>query len=274
MLTVREINDPAELTSLGSVWSELLARTPGASFFHSLDWLLVYWKHFGARKRLRVLVVYEDAQTVGILPLVLGPARRNEPVRALTYPLDDWGNYYSPIGPAPAAILAAGLDHVRGTPRDWHFLELGWVDARSDQGRTGAALAAAGYPTLCEPRDSCAIIDLTAFGSWEAYLAARSKNRRKDLRRREKRLAECGEVTYLRHRTTPADGPNADPRLDLVERHVHRAWQVCGGVLAVRAHVDQLKRLLLEQCHKVCGADPGLHMLGRGLRLPRRIHLP
>jgi CelD/BcsL family acetyltransferase involved in cellulose biosynthesis len=146
----------------------------------------------------------------------------------LTYPLDGWGNYYGPISSDPAATLAAGLDHVRRTPRDWHFLELGWVDALADRGRTGAALAAAGYPPLCETRDSCAIIDLASFGSWERYLAARSKSRRKDLRKKEKRLAERGQVTYVRHRTTPADGPDADPRLDLYDACVQiarKSWQ-------------------------------------------------
>ena len=76
MSAVDEIDDPAELTELVPMWDELLARTPGASFLHSLDWLEVYWKHFGAGKRLRALVVREGHGVSGILPLVVRVSRR------------------------------------------------------------------------------------------------------------------------------------------------------------------------------------------------------
>ena len=214
MTTVREINDPAELAALGQLWSELLARTPGASFFQSLEWLLVYWKHFGARKRLRVLVVYEDSRAVGILPLVLRPARRTEPLCVLTYPLDDWGHYYGPIGSVPALTLAAGLDHVRRTPRDWHFLELGWVDAMADGGRVKLALDNAGFPAVCEIQDITAMVSLGTYDSWDAYCAQRSGNWRNNLRRNEKKIATQGNVRYVRYRSTSAQ---SDPRWDLYD---------------------------------------------------------
>jgi CelD/BcsL family acetyltransferase involved in cellulose biosynthesis len=52
---VREINDLDGLAEYRSAWSDLLDQTPGASFFQSLDWLEVYWRHFGAGQKLRVL---------------------------------------------------------------------------------------------------------------------------------------------------------------------------------------------------------------------------
>ena len=82
MSTIREINDPAELESLRPVWNELLARTPWPNFCQSLDWLLVFLKHYGKGKRLRVLVVEEHARPLGILPLVVWAAHPFEPFQA------------------------------------------------------------------------------------------------------------------------------------------------------------------------------------------------
>ncbi|MEX2285623.1 MAG: GNAT family N-acetyltransferase [Planctomycetaceae bacterium] len=219
MTTVHEINDPHELAALRPIWDELFARTPGTSFFHSLTWLQVYWKHFGARQRLRVLVVYEDEQAIGIVPLVVRTSRRSEPVKVLTYPLDenDWANYYRPIGPDPLTTLTAALNHVRRTPRDWHILELSWIDELTDEGRTKMALDKCGLSATCEAHYPRAIIDLRAHGSWKAFCASRSGKWRNDLDRQEKKLARRGAVSYVRYRPSVEAGGQTDPRWDLYE---------------------------------------------------------
>src|SRR5258708_5312422 len=120
MSSVREINDLETLASCRLQWNALLPSTPGASFFHSLDWLETYWRHYGADQQLRVLVVYSADRCVGFLPLVIRVGRTLlGAARVLTYPLDDWGSFYGPIGPYPTATLLAGLGHVRRTRRDW-----------------------------------------------------------------------------------------------------------------------------------------------------------
>jgi len=228
MTTVREISDPAELECLGPVWNDLLESTPGASFFHSLAWLQVYWKHFGARKRLRVLVVEEGQAIIGILPLVVRRARRSEPFRALTHPLDGWGSFYGPIGPDPLTTLVAGLNYVRRAPRDWDIIELEFVDALVDNQHTQKALARAGLEASCETQDTSAIVELAPHGSWDGYLTTRKKSWRKDLRKKESRLAERGAVSYVRHRTNPTEGSHEEPRWDLYDACVNiskASWQ-------------------------------------------------
>jgi CelD/BcsL family acetyltransferase involved in cellulose biosynthesis len=71
MIYVQEINDIRQLAGIRLLWNALLPQTPGASFFHSLDWLEIYWRHFGAGQRLRVLVVSVDGRPLGILPLAV-----------------------------------------------------------------------------------------------------------------------------------------------------------------------------------------------------------
>lgn len=224
---ILEINDVESLEGLRLLWTRLLAETRGASFFHTLDWLLVYWRHYGAKQRLRVLVVYAGGEAIGILPLVvkqrgLGPAG----VRVLTYPVDDWGTFYGPIGPNPTATLHLGLAHIQRGPRDWDVIELRWIDNRVDHGRTSAALQLVTQQCETSAADQVALIEFQ--GDWQGYLAGLGHKARVNLRRNERRLAAQGEVRVVRHRPAPAAQGDGDPRWDLYdicERLAQRSWQ-------------------------------------------------
>jgi CelD/BcsL family acetyltransferase involved in cellulose biosynthesis len=252
MTTVREINDPAELAPLIPVWNQLLLQTPGATFFQSAEWLLVYWKHFGERQQLRLLVVSEGDRITGILPLVVRASRRRiAGVRVLTYPLDDWGSYFGPIGPDTQHTLHCGLEHIRRTPRDWQVIELPWVDTLGvDGGATELAFAGVGLQSVAEPWHTSALIDLSGFDSWEAYWASRESRWRNNVRRSEKKLAAKGKITYVRYR--PAAGADTDPRWDLFEvcqSIAEASWQAESTTGTTLTHEGV--RAFLRECHAV-----------------------
>ncbi len=147
MPQVEEINQLDDLLRLRLIWNALLHKTPGATFFQSLDWLQVYWRHFAARQRLRVLLVISAGEPIGLLPLVVKrEATRIGRLRTLTWPLDGWGTFYGPIGPNPAATLMAGMKHIRQTRRDWDLIDLRWLHPDHDRGRAANALRMAAFP--------------------------------------------------------------------------------------------------------------------------------
>jgi len=147
MTDVQEINEIGQLGDYRSAWQSLLAQTEGASFFRSLQWLEIYWRHFGAGQKLRTLVVSSQGRPIGILPLVVRSERTKiGRVRVLTYPLHDWGSFYGPIGADAEAILTAGLEHIRHSRRDWDIVEPRWVDDSSaEAGQTERAMRSAGF---------------------------------------------------------------------------------------------------------------------------------
>ena len=127
MLQVNEINCLEGLAEYRGAWAKLLAETERPTFFQSLEWLEVYGQHCGAEQRLRVMVVAEKGQPIGILPLVVRTEpTRVGPIRYPTYPLDYWGSYFGPLGPQPELTLQAGLSQVQNSERDWDVLELRW----------------------------------------------------------------------------------------------------------------------------------------------------
>ena len=146
MPSVEEINDIRDLAGYRLLWNSLLPQTGNATFFHSLDWLGVYWKHYGGNQKLRTLIVSAADRPIGIVPLVIRREQtRVGPVRTLTFPLHNWGTFYGPLGPNPTATLLAGLNHVRQTRRDWDLFDLRWVDKVGyDFGRTQRVMEFAG----------------------------------------------------------------------------------------------------------------------------------
>jgi CelD/BcsL family acetyltransferase involved in cellulose biosynthesis len=248
---VVEINDLPTLLAHRLAWEALLLQTRRASFFQTLDWLECYWRHFGAGQKLRVLVVYSDDKPIGILPLCVRVERyKIGPLRVLTYPLHDWGSYYGPVGPNPAATLLAGLRHVRQTERDWDLIDLRWIDKDGwEHGRTVRAMRQVGFAALQSPWKHPACIDLS--GTWETYCAIRGGHWRSNLRRNERLLAQEGKVEYLRYRPGGAMRGDDDPRWDLYdacEAVAARSWQGASTDGTTLSHVSA--RPFLRAAHQ------------------------
>jgi CelD/BcsL family acetyltransferase involved in cellulose biosynthesis len=248
MLRVREINDVEELAGYRPDWDALLRRTEGATFFQSLAWLEVFWRHFGREQTLRVLVVSDAGTTVGILPLVVSSeATRLGPFRVLTYPLHDWGTFYGPIGPQPAATLLAGLKHVAETTRDWELLDLRWVDRDgADRRETEEVMRAAGFPPSEQGWARAAVIRMDC--GWDDYWQSRPRKWRENAWRDRRRIGATGRATYLRYRPEGEAAGDADPRWDLYDaclRIAAASWQGSAGNGTTLSH-DAVKEYLRD----------------------------
>jgi CelD/BcsL family acetyltransferase involved in cellulose biosynthesis len=230
MSEVVEINDLGSLAGCRLLWNSLFAATPDATYFQTLDWLENYWRHFGEGKRLRVLVVRAAGQPIGILPLCVETRRhRLATLRVLTYPLDDWGTFFGPIGPNPTATLIAAMRHIATTPHDWDQIDLPWIANEAKDGeRTARALQFVGLHAETESHGSTSMIDLADAGAWENYLRKLPRKMRQGWQRTVRRVAEWGGVEFERYRPDALRAGDGEPRWDLYEQceEVARAsWQ-------------------------------------------------
>lgn len=228
MAIVYEINSIDELAEHRLAWNYLLSETPQASFFHTIDWLLTYWEHFGEEQKLRVLVVMSCGKPIGIVPFCVRTEQyRVGPLRVLSYPLDNWGMWYGPLGPNPAACMMLAMQHIRNTPRDWDIIKLDWSGpSSSDIGRTTRAMRIAGLTAQKEICQTTSVIDLS--GTWEQFLSSKSSKQRHEIRRKLRRSKEIEGLEYIRHRPASAQVGDGDPRWDLYEmceQVASESWQ-------------------------------------------------
>jgi CelD/BcsL family acetyltransferase involved in cellulose biosynthesis len=215
VIHIAEINDIQRLNELCLLWKSLWQRTRGASFFQSFDWMEAYWRHFGRHQSLKVLVATLAGKPIGILPLVV---RQNEsafgPIRVLSYPLDDWGTVYGPIGPNSAATLVASMRYLRESRRDWDVIDLRHVDTdRLDRGRTQNAMRVTGMNCLARPALTSSIVDLQP--NWNEYWAGRSVDVRRRFHDAERRLSQFGSLEHVRFRPASAACGDVECRWDL-----------------------------------------------------------
>lgn len=228
MAEVIEINDIHELAAHRLAAHALLDETPHASFLHSIDWLEAYWRHYGANQRLRVLIVRAAGKTIGVAPFVVRtrPSKLGA-VRALTYPLDNWGCWFGPLGGNRAATLRLAFRHLDNTPRDWDVVELPGADHHGeDRGRTLSAMRGVGWRPVAVAEAPVSSIDLA--GGYDAYLASRTKRFRHELRRARRRLAEQGRLEFVRYRPAALRDGGGDPQwtvYDACEQVAANSWQ-------------------------------------------------
>ena len=254
MTDIIEVNDADALDEYAGAWADLFSHTPGASFFQTLPWLQIYWRHFGADQKLRVLVVSDAGSPVGIVPLVV----RREKYRAgyahvLTYPLDDWGSFYGPIGRHVDQCLGAALRYIWTAPRDWDMLDLRWEDPDHHLSADGSSLTQGvlrdvGSRIRTHVWKQTAVVDTQ--GSWEGYLAGRNAKFRSGIRRSIRRADDVGKVTYERFRPQAGTSDEADPRLDLYDACADLAelsWQGSSDSGTTLSHPRV--RQFLRECH-------------------------
>lgn len=167
-------------------WARLHAAQPGATPFTSAEWAAAWWPHYAADAEPWLWVVREDGRVVGLAALV---ARRRGPLRVLEAVGMEPGDYWDLLAEpgrhaAVADALSAGL---RRTKR-WDAWILRCVVPGSP---VAAALDAGGLPALVRPPIPSPALELP--GSFDAYLAGLSGNRRSNLRKHLRRL-DGGEV--------------------------------------------------------------------------------
>jgi CelD/BcsL family acetyltransferase involved in cellulose biosynthesis len=73
-MRISEIQEYTDFISLRDKWNGLLAKSDN-TIFSTWEWLSTWWKHFGTKRRLRLLFAEENEQILGIAPLMLSKYR-------------------------------------------------------------------------------------------------------------------------------------------------------------------------------------------------------
>lgn len=69
-ISVSEISRWEELGAVRDEWNELLASGLGDTPFLRHEWLENWWRHFGAGRRLAVLLARREGRLLAALPLM------------------------------------------------------------------------------------------------------------------------------------------------------------------------------------------------------------
>ncbi len=247
-LRVRIVPLPtAELEPVKADWLALEAQAPAASFYLTHDWL-DGWSRIYQPRHLSLIRIEE-----GGLPVALGLLESAPPSR--------WRFAGGPVTAERGLLCADGAEQ-----RAWGALGE-WL---RDHPRAWSSIDGAGLPeeAACLPGVRCEwkwVPRLELPGSFDAYLAARTRNVRQVLRRRLREVERAGGSLVEVH---PAD--RAAALSELVILHAQRARSKGQR----HPEVDERLARLLDAMAGSVGARPrvfALEMDGRRVAVTARL---
>jgi CelD/BcsL family acetyltransferase involved in cellulose biosynthesis len=195
-----------EFLDLEHAWDELVLASAHPLPFLSHAWLRTWWNHFGAGQEFRALVVEDGNAVLAGVPLALRRVRQlgvsvtlgeivgTGPVPTRGMGLADKVDLVVHAA-APAAALRI-MDELTGLLERIDVLDLKGIEESSPL--RSSLVDAADRPRRARTLDRSASPYLPLGQGWEAYLASRTGNFRKHLRKYWRELAKLGEVEVAR----------------------------------------------------------------------------
>ena len=176
-----------------AVWRDVLAGDPAATFFSGHAWQSAWWRHFGDRLGLLLVVAAQAGRPAGIGPFAVGRCAGGTVVRFVGTGLSDYGDLIVDERVASRrdvvfAVLDAVRDRLPGA-----VLDLEQVPDRSGTvGLLAEWAAARGYRLWRFPQDRCPYQRLPP--DVGLFDARRSQSTRRQDRRNSRALERLGPV--------------------------------------------------------------------------------
>ena len=193
----------SDLNQLRAEWLRL--GEASGNIFSTWEWNSIWWSHFGDGRRLLTFVLRDDGGVAAIVPLY---GWRERPLRILRFLGHGHGDLLGPVCPRDpklaadalrAALERSDFDVFVG---DWLLADENWSEQLG-----GRILRETGYPIL-----------RFEVGSWDEFLASRTRSFRKDARAEVRKLEREHDVRF--RMTEDAESLESD--LDTVF-HLHTA---------------------------------------------------
>lgn len=239
MLRFHLVTDVAELVAMRGAWEELMGRSGMNEPMLTPDWMLAWWRVFGAQGRsLRAALFFDGSRLVGLAPLLERRCRHRSGILFRRLELiasgEDQADEVCSCNLGVIAERGAEADVARALAAALTGAALGaWDELVMPAMRPEGALAVIlsrelrqhGIDARIEVTDASPYIPLPS--SWEKYLSALSASRRYLVRRSTRDLEAWagGTLTFERARTR-AELERA--REILLRLHAER-WSADGG---------------------------------------------
>ena len=203
-MRVIELHTVRERPGLIDEWRRLWSEQATAPVFVHPTWARSWWRHFGRGRRLRLVGVEEAGRLIALAPLFLErpypvPGRLRIIGAGVT---DDFHDWLLPADRSTRlACVSALFDHL-ARQRGWLTLELQGL--RPDSQLLPLLGQAQGRGLLVRPRPGPRTPVVPLQDTWDTYLKTRGGNVRRNLGKKQRRLAKLGDVRYVHATATSA----------------------------------------------------------------------
>ena len=160
--------------------------------FDLLSWQQVWWRHFGAGKKKRLLAVRGDD---GKLEMLVPLMQDGGTVSFLGgTDLVDYHDVLCPGDPSESCMEAVVRELAADSSAETLLFESMPADSRA-LGCLKTVVTAAGWKVSVDKEDVAPFLELP--GDWEEYVASLRKKDRHELRRKLRRLENSGDIRHV-----------------------------------------------------------------------------
>lgn len=193
------VRDVEGFAALRAQWQLLLNRSQPNHVFMTWEWLFTWWEHFGQGQELFILVVEDEGEVVGILPLMLciqegGYMNKERRLHFIGYRLRRWNDWMDIIAIRKEEVIQAALEYLLERQYMWDFLDLWDIPEDSDTiGILSDLARQLGFPVQKKSISTCPYLPTTS--DWQSYYGSfRSMRTTGDPERQVRRLSARGEL--------------------------------------------------------------------------------
>lgn len=195
---IRVLTRPLEVEELKPAWQKLLeAQGPPATTFQTPDWILALMRYLFIEKAntaVRIVVVEQQHDLVLVAPLAIVVRNSVRVLQWLGEPLSAYGDIVARRDCDVALIMNKVVERLQRAGDHIDVVHL--PKTRADAAITPFLKS---FTTVPFAQKRAPYLDLSSFSTFEAYLATRSTSAIKSYRRKRRRLAEVGQLTFQIH---------------------------------------------------------------------------
>jgi len=126
MLTITKVGSFEELMKLNNIWNALLEKSDIEPTFLNFEWISEWWKCFGKDKKMFILLVKENEETIGIAPLMISLVRKLgisiKKMEFIGMPLSDYCDFI--IVNKKEEVINKIYEYLSENKNIWSFIKL------------------------------------------------------------------------------------------------------------------------------------------------------
>jgi len=200
MISVEKISEESEFSKLQTTWNNLLRQSDADNPFLTWEWLYSWWKFYGDKYELMILLVREDDKTVALAPLMsrtktLGLLNVREVFFLGSFGVgSDYLDFIITRGREISCVDQI-LHYLTGNQQKWDAINLtNILETSKSIEQVTKTCKSRGYPSIVAASVVCPSILLPS--TWNEYESTLSKSMRTTIKRKNKKLNKGATVEY------------------------------------------------------------------------------
>ena len=191
MLNIIEVTNNKDFFNLRDEWNELVLNSESNNIFLAWEWLFNWWTSFNKEKKLKILLLRENDELIGIAPLFLCKSKRKNTYQIRFMGSTDVGSDYLDFISKKGSeneVINEIFKYLNLNKDNWQIINLTDIPSKSESIGLMKKHYDSNYYTLIQKYTTCPYLPLPE--SHEIFLSSLSSNMRYNIKRKRRKFEQ------------------------------------------------------------------------------------